>query len=451
MAEQVTNDRGIERKVFKPGQSVGPYVITRWIPGGRGGMATVYQAQLYNKGEAVALKVAHVGLGDFLKDEAAFLRILDLDHPHIVKILPVPLGGGSQEYIVRDPASDSWYFAMEYMAGGSLEDWLQRRRRLTMDEAVEVARQVGSALDAAHRLGVLHLDVKPSNILFKEDPQKADRLQAVLTDFGIARPRGRVGSKELTLTVEYASPEQARLVRGEQVVVDHRSDLYSLGVLVYEMLCGRTPFHGKDDEKVLQSIVTEAPPLPVKGLSDDLNRVLSKALSKDPEQRYQSAREMVDDLDALLPLDLKRRRRRPVLASAFNPFLSIFLGLILGLALGVPLGRWTAAVFPEITPTAIPWPTERPTLTLTPTHTLTPSATPTSTSMPGEMLTIEAKPTQTTAVQPTQTATAPPSPTNTPRPTVTRRPTNTPAPTPRPPAQTPTPATTPSRTSTPGP
>ncbi|HFD38905.1 MAG TPA: serine/threonine protein kinase, partial [Anaerolineae bacterium] len=423
MSGQAPDNQSIESKIFKPGQMVGPYVITRWIPGGRGGMATVYQARLHNQGEPVALKVAHVGLGDFLKDEAAFLRILDLDHPHIIKILPVPLGGGSTEYIVRDPASDSWYFAMEYMAGGSLEDWLRRRKRLTLEETVKVVRQVGSALDAAHRLGVLHLDVKPSNILFAEDPQKTDHIQAVLTDFGIARPRGRVGGRALTLTIEYASPEQARRAQGEEVQVDHRSDLYSLGVLVYEMLCGRVPFRGRNDEKVLRTIVTEEPPLPVKGLPDEVNRILAKALAKDPEERYQSARDLVNDLEALLPADA-RPRRRPILTLSFNPLLGILLGFLLGLALGIPLGRWTAALFPETSPT--PTATITPTFSATPlpTDTLTPSITPSPTTPP---------PTALPALKPTHTATATATATETlPPPTSTRRPTNTPTRTPKP-------------------
>ncbi len=222
---------GVSTKALPPGSRVGPYTIIRRVPGGIGGMATVYEARLNNRGPSVALKIAHAGLGGFLKDEIAFLKAAKIEHPNIIKILPTPIGGGSSDYIVRDPATGSWYFAMEFLSGGSLDDWLQRKKRLTLQQAVEVVRQIGAALDVAHRAGIVHLDIKPSNILFRERPEKGN-LHAVLTDFGIARPQSRVTiSGEARLTVEYASPEQARLAQGEEIGIGPASDLYSLAVI----------------------------------------------------------------------------------------------------------------------------------------------------------------------------------------------------------------------------
>jgi len=438
MAEHDVNSK--EQKIFRQGETVGRYVITRWIPGGRGGMATVYQAQLPGSPKSVALKVAHSGLGDFLKDEAGFLRILDLDHPHIIKILPSPVAG-TKDYIVRDPETDSWYFAMEYMPGGSLDDWLQKRKRLRPQEALEIVRQVGSALDAAHKLGVLHLDVKPSTILFREDPRQAEQLRVVLADFGIARAQGRAGRGNITLTIEYASPEQAKLVKGEEPepVIDHRSDLYSLAVLLYEMLRGRVPFKGKDNEQVLQAIAEEDPPLPLKGFSEGVNQVLAKALAKNPDDRYQSAREMVEALEAVVPQQSRDRRRSrgPMALPLVTGILGIIGGFIIGMLLGASLVTpSTAAPERTVVVTATPLPTQPFTATSAP---LSATNTSVATHTPGSTPTKAFTPTYTPTPRPSSTSTKVP-PTSTLAPSPTKPPTKTPTPT------TPVPTATPQGT-----
>lgn len=318
-------------KPLPPGTRIGPYVIVRQVPGGVGGMAIVYQARMGNS--TVALKVAHAGLGGFLKDETAFLQALKLDHPHIIKILPTPLGGGASDYIVKDPETGCWYFAMEFMAGGSLEDWLHRRKRLTPGQAVDVVRQVGTALDAAHQAGIVHLDVKPSNILFRGRPEKNGR-HAVLTDFGIARPLGRTASGQTTLTVEYASPEQVRLAQGEPVTVGPASDLYSLGVIFYEMISARLPFRAQNDLAMMHQIVYEAPPLPMPHGPPQLNPIIQRALAKEPEARYPSAAAMLADLQAL-PREIYRR---PPPWQRVHPLASLGLGAVLGISIGLCLG-----------------------------------------------------------------------------------------------------------------
>jgi len=296
-------------------------------------MAIVYQAKLRSMASSVALKVAHAGLGGFLKDETAFLQALKLNHPHIIRILPTPLSGGTSDYIVKDPEAGCWYFAMEFMAGGSLEDWLQRRKRLTLTQAVDVMRQVGTALDAAHRAGIVHLDVKPSNMLFRERPDKGRRY-VVLTDFGIARPRGRTASGQTTLTVEYASPEQVRLAQGETIAVGPLSDLYSLGVILYEMISGHLPFQAQNDLAMMYQIVYESPPVPMPHGPPQLNPIIQRVLAKDPEARYPSAAALVADLEALprevYEADLTQHR--------VHPLLSLGLGILIGLGLGVPVG-----------------------------------------------------------------------------------------------------------------
>ena len=320
-------------KPLAPGAQCGPYVIVRQVPGGVGGMAVVYQTRLTDGGPTIALKVAHVGLGGFLKDEMTFLKALNLGHPHIIKILPTPLGGGDSDYIVKDPNTGCWYFAMEYMAGGSLEDWLQRRKRLPLGQAIELVHQIGSALDEAHRAGVVHLDVKPSNILFRQNPEKGS-FRATLTDFGISRPQGRVGSGQTTMTVEYASPEQARLAQGEPIEVGPSSDLYSLAVILYEMISGHLPFQADNELAMMHQIVYEAPPMPAPLLTPQLAAILQRALSKDPAARYPSAQALVAELEKLPP----EAHRIPKHTWLSRSMVTTALAVLVGFGLGVPTG-----------------------------------------------------------------------------------------------------------------
>jgi serine/threonine protein kinase len=369
-----------------PGTHIGPYVILGQVPGGIGGMAIVYRARLRRRGSTVALKVAHAGLGGFLKDETAFLKATDLNHPHIIKVMPTPLSGGASDYIVRDPETGSWYFAMAFMAGGSLADWLHRRRRLALSRSIQVMQQIGAALDAAHEAGIVHLDVKPSNILFRQRPEKAE-LHAVLTDFGIARPQGRAASGQTTLTIEYASPEQARVAQGDAIAVGPRSDLYSLGVIFYEMISGRLPFQAQNDLAMMHQVVYEDPPLPVPFGPPELNPIMERALAKDPEARYLSAEAFVSDLSELPreALEAPARQRQ------MQPLLSLGLGALIGLVLGVPAGYYlrppeqvvvvtqvpvveTKVVVITATPTATDSVVDTPVPSVTPT---TPSSEPT--------------------------------------------------------------------------
>lgn len=418
-------------QVFKRGTQIGPYIILEAVPGGVGGMATVYRAQLGRDGPIVALKIAHKGMGDFLKDEGAFLRARQLSHPNIIRILPTPLLDGSHEYIVKDAPTGCWYFAMEYLAGGDLDRWMQARKRLTLAEAFNIASQVAQALDIAHQAGVLHLDVKPSNILFRTDPRhNGQHPEAVLTDFGIARPEGRIASGQ-TLTIEYASPEQARRAQGEPLVVGKAADLYSLAVIFYEMLSGKLPFQAQNDTALLHHIVYEAPDWNIQVLPG-LVPVLQRALAKTPEERYASAREFMGAVREQIPAEVLQASSSPVTHEPprrkLSPLLTLFLGVIIGLVLGgsggyyLGSGRSAAAtpvVLPSVTSTVMDHLTTTPTLATKiegiATETLPINATPTSESvlMPTRPPTSTPKPTPTPTATPrpvTATPTSPPSP-----------------------------------------
>jgi len=434
---------------LSPGDHIGPYTILGQVPGGRGGMATVYKAKLHGRGEPVALKVAHAGMGSFLKDETAFLKALKLEHPHIIRIIPTPIDGGLDEHVVKDPKSGSWYFAMEFMAGGSLEDWMRRRKRLSLRDAVDIVRQIGDALDVAHQAGIVHLDVKPSNILLRNNPNKGNR-HAVLTDFGIARPRGRAGRGQSALTVEYASPEQVRLSQGEPVEVGPSSDLYSLAVILYEMISGQLP-HGdeQNDLLMMSKIIQEPVPLPVPHGPPELTPTMRRALAKDPAVRHAFCQELTAELEALEALSVSRATG----CRRVHPAVGLLIGMVLGLGGGLVLRRGlppqiivvTATPTPGVemasrTLTAISVPTDIvPTQPLTVARatvspSLMPTVVPVLTSTPASTFTPAPTREPISTLDQTLTPTSARKPTSTSdhvlAPTSTRKPTSTPAPVP---------------------
>jgi serine/threonine-protein kinase len=284
---------------YQKGDKIGRYVILKEIPGGEGGMGAVYEAEPLMGSGRVALKVAHDDGADFLKNEAEVLT--KLTHPHIVKILPLPFPEYEREHFVaRDPEQDVWYIALEHLNGGSLRDRLQRKGRLELAEAVEIAKQIGFALDYAHAQGIVHRDLKPSNVLFRRSWLDLPfvKPQAVLTDFGIA------GYDDIFWawgagTLAYMSPEQVRQAQGERIKVDHCCDIYALGVLLFEMLAGQVPFQGEDQEATWRAIKEELPPSPRQlnpCISEKAEAVILKALEKLPSKRFQTAGEMIKTL-----------------------------------------------------------------------------------------------------------------------------------------------------------
>ena len=228
-------------------QAVGQrYEIEREV--GRGGMATVFLAQDMRHHRPVALKVLHPHLAEALGPER-FLREIQiaarLQHPHIV-----PLYDSGQ-------AGDLLYYVMPYVEGESLRQLLDREGKLPVEDALTIARGVAAGLDYAHRQQVVHRDIKPENVMLHDG-------QAMVTDFGIAKAVTAAASDSLTQTgttvgtPAYMSPEQA----GGEAELDGRSDIYSLGAMVYEMLTGVAPFVGPTVQAIMAKLFTEhAPPL----------------------------------------------------------------------------------------------------------------------------------------------------------------------------------------------
>ena len=245
---------------------------------GRGGMATVYLARDQKHDRLVAIKVLHPYLAMNLGPER-FLREIQiaaqLQHPHIV-----PLYDSGQ-------AGDLLYYVMPFVDGESLRQRLDREKRLSLEDAIHVARAVAGALDYAHRHQVVHRDIKPENVMLHEG-------EAMVTDFGIAKAVTAAAADNLTQTgatvgtPAYMSPEQASGV----VDLDGRSDVYSLGCMVYEMVTGRTPFVGPTAQAIIAQIFT-TPPQPLRasrdGVPDWLESAIGKSLGKEPASRFDTA------------------------------------------------------------------------------------------------------------------------------------------------------------------
>jgi serine/threonine protein kinase/Flp pilus assembly protein TadD len=261
----------------------GRYRIEREL--GRGGMATVYLAQDLRHARGVAIKVLKPELAHALGPER-FLREVattaNLRHPHI---LPLYDSGESSGLL---------YYVMPLVEGESLRDRLTRQKQLPIDEALTIAREVADALGYAHQRGVIHRDIKPENILLEAG-------HAVVADFGIARAVSTAGSDRLTETgtsigtPAYMSPEQA----AGDPDLDGRSDLYSLGCVLYEMLGGQPPFTGPTAEVITrQHLLTEAAPItnlrPT--VPPEVAGALARSLAKNPADRFNPAAQFVQAL-----------------------------------------------------------------------------------------------------------------------------------------------------------
>ncbi|MGZ4289287.1 MAG: Stk1 family PASTA domain-containing Ser/Thr kinase [Gaiellaceae bacterium] len=259
----------------------GRYRIQRKL--GAGGMADVYLAEDQELGRRVAIKILN---GRHANDDQFIERFrreaknaAALNHPNIVSIYD------------RGEAEDTYYIAMEYLDGRTLKELIVGRGAAPINVAIEYARQILSALRFAHRHGIVHRDIKPHNVLVDGEGR------VKVTDFGIAR----AGTSQMTEagsivgTAQYLSPEQAR--GGE---VDPRSDLYSLGVVLYELLTGKTPFDGETPVEIAMKHLSNTPRPPSKLRPDvppELDMVVLRALAKNPDDRYQSADEMEADLE----------------------------------------------------------------------------------------------------------------------------------------------------------
>ncbi len=398
---------------LEEGDKIGSIEIIAKLPEGDGGMATVYRAKLPGRKGHVALKIAHDRPYEYsaLQTEANVLS--ELDHPNIVRIIPLSLTEDKQDgyvekkYIGGEPKC---YIALEYIDGYSLRRLLKHKGKLEPPEVLNIVRQIGPALSYAHSKGIVHLDIKPSNILLSKDGRRT-----VLSDFGIMRPyhTGRRDKTGRTIgTAGYMSPEHIT-----RAGVDHRSDIFSLGVVLYEMLTGKGAFKEKTTSQTLAAVIHKDPALPSEinpDIPPDLEEVVLKALKKDKRERFQSTKEFVSALEDAIPQPkLDWRRLATALAAV-----AVLIGLARVLSGG---GERKVSTPTPSPPVIVP--------TVTPTHeTIRTSPTP----VPPVMISMV---TPMPEVTPTSPTTATPS--STPKPTSTLEPTATLTTTPT----TPTPAT----------
>ena len=277
MANQV---HGPEGMIF-----ANKYRIVKLI--GSGGMANVYLGIDMNTGVNVAIKILKP---EFSSDEE-FIRRFDaeaksvasLNHANIVKVFGVGHEGNFR------------FIVQEYIEGITVKDLINQNGHLDWRNAVPIVIQIGLALDYAHQNGIVHRDIKPQNILISRDRV------AKITDFGIARA---ASTTTITMTgvqmgsVHYFSPEQAR---GGNV--GPQSDIYSLGVSLFEMVTGRLPFDGDSNVAIAVKHLQETPPVPsslMQGIPKGLDSIIAKCMQKSPERRYQTMRQLVTELDSLL-------------------------------------------------------------------------------------------------------------------------------------------------------
>ncbi len=274
--------------------SIGPYADVSLIA--RGGMAEVYKANHPTLGRDVAIKVLSPDLatdeGFRRRFEREAKTVATLKHPNIVTVFDFGMSG------------DTYYMVMEYIAGKTLAEHMREQGPMPLNEVLWITRDIANALDYAHSQGVIHRDVKPSNVMLEPltSPQGDKHYRAVLTDFGIAKMAA--GTSTLTGTgllgtFDYIAPEQIKAASK----VDERADIYSLGVIVYQMLTGHLPFEGSNPAVVIFAHLQQPPPDPREyrpDLPESVSQVLSKALAKDPDERYQSAGELADDLEYAL-------------------------------------------------------------------------------------------------------------------------------------------------------
>jgi serine/threonine protein kinase len=389
----------------QPGSIVGPYRIVRGFKG-HGGMARVIEVEVREKyrqpnlPRRLALKVASEEYQDALVAESDFLR--RFNHPNVVRIFPLA-GYHRPVYAARERFSFGWgwYYTMELLSKKPLEHYMTRtttvslrspskkRRRLSLLKALGIARQLAAALQHIHERYVINLDVKPNNILFRQ--RRFSFLQGsipfvVLCDFGISRdlryPRaGLLG----VATPEYVSPEQTSELGRRHQRLDGRSDIFSLGIMLYEMLTGILPF--ENVVQVADPTYTPTRPSEIRrSISPSIEEIVMKALAKDPAHRFQTAAEVQAALTQIpMPPDWAAATRRT------------FAGATLTAC--ITAGGWgikNLTTMPTPTPTPAPTPpsvakTYTPTATVAPTApapTKPPTATPyVSTSTPAPTVT----------------------------------------------------------------
>ncbi len=273
----------VARPGLYTGRQVGPYTALGVL--GKGGMGEVYKGE--GEGQTVALKILPADMAEQKEFRERFTReaqtLSRLSHPNIVRLLEA---GVSEEL---------YYIAMEYISGPALNDRIREVGRFTPEQAAGIIRPLADALDYAHGQGLVHRDIKASNVMLR--PAGED-FEAVLMDFGIAKIQDAytryTASGGAVGTIDYMAPEQISAAR----LADHRADIYALGVLLYEMLAGERPFKGNPTQIMFAHI--QQPPPDLRDTLPDLPRPVTqavrRAMAKDPEERFQSASEFAEAL-----------------------------------------------------------------------------------------------------------------------------------------------------------
>jgi len=303
------------QQALGPEFTVGPLL-------GQGGFAAVFRARDNSLNRDVAVKVLDVELAPSPTVAERFLReaqtVARLEHPHIVPIYKV----GRQEEV--------FYIIMRCIDGPSLRHLLERMKKLSVGDAARIARQVADALAYAHSHDIVHRDIKPDNVLLDKSGH------VLVTDFGIAKAAqvaqaATPGTSQLTSegmiigTPQYMSPEQAS---GDKL--DGRSDIYSLGIVLYQMLAGTPPFDGPSSASILAKQLTQAP-VPIRrerpDVSEEMAVVLERMLDKDREKRFQTAGDVSRALVDALPTAARNKVRVPFRRRVTSMFYKSLLGL----------------------------------------------------------------------------------------------------------------------------
>ncbi len=307
-----------EAEIARIGTTVGNYHLDQIL--GRGGMGTVYSGEHIYIRKKVAVKVLHAQFAKFEEAIHRFLRearaASSINHPNIVDVTdfgPMPDGGV--------------YFVMEYLDGTSLEDLIEREHALQLHRGLNIANQIALALSAAHEKNIVHRDLKPENIMLIRKPGRRDVIRQVnededsptgefvvekedmydfvkVLDFGIAKvltpdelKADQTMAGAVFGTPEYMSPEAAR---GDPV--DYRADVYSLGVILFDMLTGRPPFEAPAAAEVLAMHISEPAPsarltAPALEITEAADALIARCMAKDPDERFQSMDELRDAIN----------------------------------------------------------------------------------------------------------------------------------------------------------
>jgi serine/threonine protein kinase len=333
------------------GTTIGKVRIEKQLA--KGGMAEVYLGTHLTLDRPVAVKVMHSYIEEVEEMQMRFQRearvVAALRHPNIVQIFDF------------DTLDGHPYIVMEYIRGPSLAAYLRNlhgnNERMQPQHVARLLSKLAGALDYAHEQGVIHRDIKPGNILLHartggSRSMFTDQLEPVITDFGLVRimhASTQTASGLVSGTPAYISPEQAQGIK-----VDHRSDIYSLGVVLYEILAGRVPFDGETNWTVIYRHIHEAPP-PIPNIQPAIQAVIEKALAKNPDDRYQTCSELAADYINAIglvaeaptvnftapshPMDMTQARQQPAPASRRRnmlPWLLASLAMFVLAALTLP-------------------------------------------------------------------------------------------------------------------